>query len=298
MNFLHLKYFLAVCELGTVSAAADFLHIAQPSLSLAIKELENEFGAQLFQRTHKGMLLTDEGRLLLGMGKDIMERAEDAEREMRKVGRNRKALKLGMPPMIGSLILPILYRDFLSRNPDLELTITECGKEETLKQLREDDLDVAFISHSSTPDPDLDFFHLGSLEIVCGVSPRSGVARHSVLTPGDLEGVPLVMYKDGFFQTREVKNWFSGHHIEPNVLLKTNQLSTLVRLISSNTAVGFLFRKLAEAEPDIKSIPIAPPITAHISLVTKKTKIPFLAMKSLKGFLHHANLFEGRDGKS
>ena len=83
MNFLQLKYFITVCEFGTVSAAADYLHIAQPSLSFAIKELEEEFGAKLFKRTHKGMILTDEGNLLLGMAKNIVEQTETTEKIMK-----------------------------------------------------------------------------------------------------------------------------------------------------------------------------------------------------------------------
>ena len=184
-----------------------------------------------------------------------------------------------------------LYRDFLSKNADIELSITEGGKEETLGRLREDELDAAFISHGSTTDPDLDFHHLGRLEIVCAAAARSPIAERSLLTPEELAGVPLVLYKDGFFQTREVKNWFSAGKVEPRVLLKTNQLSTLLRLISSNTAVGFLFQKLARTEAGITAIPLSPPITAEISLVTKKKRISFLALESLKGFLRRTDLF-------
>ena len=123
MNISQLKYFTAVCEFGTVSAAAEYLHIAQPSLSLAIKELENEFGTVLFTRTHRGMQPTSEGRLLLGMSKDIIERVESAEKIMKDVGHNKKTLKLGVPPMIGSLILPVIYKDFVAKNKDISIEI-------------------------------------------------------------------------------------------------------------------------------------------------------------------------------
>lgn len=291
MNFIQLKYFLAVCEFGTVSAAADYLHVAQPSLSLAIKELESEFGAQLFHRTHKGMLLTNEGKLLLDIDRDIMERTEATEKIMKEVGCNKKTLKLGVPPMIGSLILPTLYRSFLPQNPNISLDITECGKEDMVKKLLEDDLDIAFLSHNKIIDADLDFLHIDTLEITCSTSVNNPLAQKDMLSPKDLASVPLVMYKDGFFQTDEIKKWFSRELIEPNILMKTNQLSTLIKFISSNTAVGFVFKKLTKNEPEITSIPLQPPITAQISLVWKKQKFPFSAMKSLKSFLHHTNLF-------
>ena len=61
MNLMQLKYFNAICTFGTVSGAAEYLHIAQPSLSNAIKELEGEFGVLLFSRRHRGMVLTPAG---------------------------------------------------------------------------------------------------------------------------------------------------------------------------------------------------------------------------------------------
>ena len=291
MTFLQLKYFLAICEFGTISAAADYLHVAQPSLSLAIKELEREFGTRLFHRTHRGMFLTSEGELLLNMGRDIMDRTEATEKIMKEVGSNKKTLKLGVPPMIASLILPILYRDFLLQNPDINLDITECGKEEMVKKLLENDLDIALISHNKFPNADLNFLHIDTLEIVCSSSLCNPISQKSILSPKDLADVPLVMYKDGFFQSGEIKDWFSNQLIEPNILMKTNQLSTLTKLISSDTAVGFLFQKLAQTESNITAIPLHPPITAQISLVWKKQNFHFEAFQRFKSFLQHTNLF-------
>ena len=291
MTLLQLKYFLAICEFGTISAAADYLHVAQPSLSLAVKELEGEFGTLLFHRTHRGMLLTPEGELLLNMGRDIIERTEAAKKRMREVGSNKKALKLGVPPMIASLILPRLYSAFLPQNPDISLDITECGRDEMVKKLLENDLDIALISHNRFSNAELNFLLIDTLEIVCSTSLCNPVSQKKSISPKDLEGVPLVMYKDGFFQSDEVKDWFSSHHVQPNILIKTNQLSTLTKLISDDVAVGFLFRKLAETEPYTTAIPLSPPIMAQISLVWKKQNYRFDAFERLKSFLQHTDLF-------
>lgn len=291
MNLMQLKYFLAICEFGSVSAAADYLHIAQPSLSLAIKELEREFGTLLFHRRHKGMRLTTEGELLRGMAKDIIDRTQTAEKIMKDVGRNKKTLKLGVPPMIGALILPALYHDFLSQNEDMDLDIVECGKEELVNMILEDQLDAAFISHNQTLDVGLEFLHIDTLEIVCSTAVYNSIAQKSVLSPKDLDGVPLVMFKDGFFQSSEIQHWFSADLVEPNILIKTNQLSTMQKIISSDTAVGFLFEKLLRDTDQITSIHLDPPITAEISLIWKKEKFSFSGMQSLKNFLKATKLF-------
>lgn len=292
MNLMQLKYFISICELGTVSAAAEYLHIAQPSLSLAIKELEKEFGAPLFQRKHKGMYLTTEGELFLTMARDIVERADSAEKIMKDVGGSSKRLRLGVPPMIGSFVLPILYGDFAPHNPDISLDIVECGKEEILKMIAENQLDMAFISHGKSSEPAVEFLHMDKMEIVCAASHTSKVTAKKALSPKDLAGLPLVMYKDGFFQSSEIKKWFLAGDTKPNILLKTSQLSTMIKLISSGTAVGFLFEKLTRNEPEIAAIPLYPPITVDISLIWKKDKFQLAGMKSLKSFLKERAVFQ------
>lgn len=291
MNFIQLKYFITVCEFGTVSAAADYLHIAQPSLSLAIKELETEFGALLFHRKHKGMILTHEGELFLGMAKEIFERAEAAEKIMKDLGENKKTLKIGIPPMIASLILPTLYKDFVSQNSDISLDISEGGVNELLKMVDDGSLDLAFISHSSQLDIEFESLNIATLKIVCAVSRENPISKNRELTAENLSHAPLVMYKDGFFQSSEIKNWFSTALIEPNILMKTNQLSTMTKIISSNTAIGFLFENLTWENAEIVPIPLNPPITAKISLVWKKQNFSVGGIKRLKSFLKDVKLF-------
>ena len=111
MNLVQLKYFHAVCKFQTVSEPARYLSISQPSLSSAIKELENEFGVTLFRRHYRGMVLTEEGEIFYKASKDILEKCEQVENEMKDLGSKRKKLRLGIPPMIGSLTLANIYQD-------------------------------------------------------------------------------------------------------------------------------------------------------------------------------------------
>ena len=118
MNLTQLKYFYAVCEYKTISKAAEHLFITQPSLSNAIKELEREFGVTLFVRRYKGIELTKEGETLFKMGKELLTQFEHTEHIMKEMGKERKILRLGIPPMIGSLILPDIYNVFQKKYTD------------------------------------------------------------------------------------------------------------------------------------------------------------------------------------
>ena len=65
MKLLQLKYFLTICEYSNISRAADKLHVSQPSLTAAMKSLEQEFGITLFHRQSRGLILTEEGEIIL-----------------------------------------------------------------------------------------------------------------------------------------------------------------------------------------------------------------------------------------
>ncbi len=291
MNLWQMKYFKTVCEAGTVSAAAEILHIAQPSLSAAIKELESEFGTALFKRTHKGMLPTEEGALFLSLCRDVLERAESAEQRMKALGCNKTSLSLGVPPMIGSLILPAVYRDFVKQSEEIELHILECGREETLKRIREGALDMAFIPFDRFSDPSLCLLELGSLSIVCGASPDDPLERKDFLTPKELSSAPLVTFKEGFFQTHEIKSWFAKGGESPKILMETDQLSTMLSLIESGTAVGCLFEKLIEKENGVRPIPLSPPISVRIGLIFRKNKYFSDGMQRFKNYITKTVLF-------
>jgi len=292
MNLIQLKYFRAICTYRTVSAAAQYLHISQPSLSSAIKELEQEFGVLLFTRTHQGMRTTAEGDILLKMCDDLLSRADTVEQVMGDLGNERKTLRLGVPPMIGSLILPQILREFLSDNPDIRLEITEGGSFELQKMLSDDILDTVFLPHNRPLESSYFSQKLGRLEIVCCVSKDNPLAAKTSVYPADLEDVPLVLFSDGFYQTEEIRHWFSVAGVSPEILMQTSQLSTALTVISHNTAAGFLFRRLIDKTPELAAIPTESPISVDVSIVRKQNSYNFNSMKKFCEYMEQNNPFK------
>ena len=270
MNLIQLKYFQAVCIYQTVSAAAEYLHISQPALSSAVKELENEFGVSLFHRQHSGMTLTAEGEVLQNMSQNLLNGAEEMENVMRDLGKKHKKLRLGVPPMIGFLLMPYIYKCFAVENPQIQLEITEGGRQELLKKLSDDLLDMIFLPHNRPLEKKYASQKIAQLEIVCCASKENTISGCTSIVPEDLADVPLILFKDSFFQTEEIKKWFSLAGVEPKVLLQTNQFSTMQTMIENNVAVGFLFKELIKKESVLVPIPIGVPMYVDVSLAWKK----------------------------
>lgn len=291
MNISQLKYFCAVCEFSSISAASEYLHISQPSLSRVIKELENEFGVTLFSRHKNGVTPTNEGETLYNLSKDILNRTSYAEDIMKDLGDKRKALRLGIPPMIGSLILKNIYRDFAVNNPDINLVITEGGREELIQKLNEDYIDMVFLLQNKPLEKQFQTIKLASLEIDFCTASGSSVSKLKSVKATDIASTPVVLFKDNYFQTSEIKKWFSSEKVTPNILMQTEQLSTMINLISNNVASGFMFRNLAENNDKLVAIPLEKPMYADACLVWKKSSYSFDSMKKFKDYIKINNPF-------
>ncbi len=292
MNLTQLKYFISVCEAGTVSAAAERVHIAQPSLSNAIKEMEEEFGVKLFYRQHRGMVRTSEGERLYKMAKELLSRAEQTENIMKDMGRQRKILRLGVPPMIGSVVLPEIYREFLSENPDIHIEITEGGQQELLSKLSEGLLDMTFMPHENFEEKGFSGINIVKTEIVCCVCKENILADKENITAKELAKTPIVIFKDSFYHTEEIRKWFAVSKVVPDIILQTSQLSTIQSLVANDIAAGFMFSHLVNEDKDFKAISAEPKMNINISLVWKKESYFFAAMKKFREYVVKNSLFE------
>lgn len=286
MNFTQLKYFNAICTYKTVSAAAEFLFVSQPTISSAIKDLEEEFGVILFKRQYRSMVLTQEGELLYDMSRDLISRVEQIERIMNDVGRNRKSLRLGVPPMIGSIFLPHIYQEFNTENPSLKLELFEGGKSELISKLNNNYLDMIFLPHDGPLDTSFSVQHIIKLETMFCVSKEHPLSKLKTITPLDLTQMPLVLFKDSFFQTETIKKIFCKYGVNPKILLQTEQLSNVFRMIENNTAAGFLFKPLTEGNSALAAIPMQEPLYVDISLIWKKDTYLSGSMKSFAAYIN------------
>ena len=166
MKLQQLRYFSTACPMRSLSRAAESLHVSQPSVSMAIRELEREFGVSLIARRYQGFSLTEEGTALWEMAESLLRHADHVSAQMQALGQRRRPVRLGVPPMIGTVLLPRLYREMDRRCPELLLETEELGTKTLLRDLRENVLDLAFVSHHEPLEAEFDTMPVTSLEIV------------------------------------------------------------------------------------------------------------------------------------
>ena len=292
MNITQLKYFQAVAAYHTVSLAAQHLYISQPSISNAIKALEKEFAVNLFYRRYNGMFLTPEGTKLYNATQELLSRYDEVEHMMHHLGKNTRQLRLGIPPMISSFIFADIYKNFVLKNTDIELVITEKGRYELLDQLNDGLLDIVLLPHTKPFDISISAKKIGTLEIVGCTSKSNPLSEHKAITPKMLENQPLVLFSDTFFQTKTIKKWFAQEGIEPNISIQTEQLSTAQSMIENDIAIGFMFKNLAQKNSYMATASLDPPIFVDISVLRKKDAYTLDGIKKIERYFKEVNILE------
>ena len=146
MDIKQLKTFICVAETGSLSAASDRLRLAQPALSRQIKLLEHKTGAQLFQRTVKGMRLTESGEKLLSRVSGIIRQLEQAVDEVRSSSESITGnVAIGLMPSINSVLAVRLIEKVKSELPQVTLRIVEGYSGHLIEWLHRGDLDISFL---------------------------------------------------------------------------------------------------------------------------------------------------------
>src|SRR5437016_75278 len=113
MELRHLRYFVAVAEEENVSRAALKLHVSQPALSRQVRDLEEELGFELLERSAKSVRLTNGGRAFLDEARAVLQRAEAAVKKARAVADGEDGeLHIGYAPSLTARILPPTLRRF------------------------------------------------------------------------------------------------------------------------------------------------------------------------------------------
>ena len=272
MKLYQLRYFTAVCRYGYVTRAAEELHVTQPSVSSAIKELEDEFSVNLFHRINNRLSPTKEGLYFLDQATKILEFADSTTSMMEELGSRKKQIKIGIPPMIGTFLFPKLFTAFRKKYPNIDLELVEGGSPDSLLAVENDAIDLAVIITNGIKKPDIHIEPLCSTEFMFCVGRDHPLAGRAYVTFEDIKDESLILFKNGYFQNSFVRSRFAEINAEPNIILYSNQIITMKNLVRECGVCAFLIRDVVKNDSGLSAIPIDPPIPIEIGVIWRKNK--------------------------
>ena len=288
MTLIQMQYFQAVCKTMSFVGAAEELHISQPAMSAAIRNLEQECGCLLFRRDKNALNLTYEGSILLGEVELILRQYQHLNHVVNDLSLTRKYVRVGLSTLSGNTIYPDILKEFKQRYPDIEVISQEESTGKQFELLGDGSLDVIITVNTPAYPQDEDYYHrtyghwvVGQHRNVFCVSVNNPLAKEQFITIEKMAEVPLVLLKDNFLQTQKVKGLFAKAGIAYQVIHYTSHPYTIERFVERNVAAGFLPEPVAERNPQIQGI-ICEGFedTMDIEIFWKKNRYMFGATKA------------------
>ena len=145
MKLTQLEYFCVAARYHNITKAAKELFVTQPSISNAIKALEEEFGVNLFFRNNNKLTLTPEGELFYKSSEELLAHADSVESEFHEIRKKITPIRIGIPPMLGTIYLPELYLSLKENFPEVDFRLFEYGSIKACDLVLEDKLDIAIV---------------------------------------------------------------------------------------------------------------------------------------------------------
>ena len=197
MTLTELKYIVAVAREKHFGKAAEACHVSQPTLSVAIKKLEEELQVKLFERNANEITVTPLGEEIVRQAQSVLEQA-DSIREIAKRGKDplAGALRLGIIYTIGPYLLPDLVRQVITLSPQMPLMLQENFTVKLLEELRTGEIDCAILAEPF-PDTNLAMAPLYDEPFVAAVPSSHPLAQRDNITAEELKSETMLLLGNG-----------------------------------------------------------------------------------------------------
>jgi DNA-binding transcriptional LysR family regulator len=249
MDLRQLRYLVALAEEQHFTRAAEREHVAQPALSQQIKRLEDEVGVTLVERTTRQVRITHAGLLLVARARRILGEIDAATAELGALkGMESGHVTVGTMHTMGPVDVSIPLAIFHERHPGIELTVREHSSEELAEMIRDDTLDLAFLSVTERVESHgLGLHQLVSEELVAVLPTHHRFARRRKLRMAELDGEEFISYREGARLRELLVTAGRDAGFQPQIKLESNESGRIRRLVARGMGVAILPRSDAVA---------------------------------------------------
>lgn len=273
MNLKDLEYFQQVVTDRNFTEAARAYKVSQPTVTYAIKRLEEELGTKLIIRNqaHHSLIITEAGKILSAHIKKMMKELNIARTEIARL--TDKKIKCGLPPIIGNYYFPKLSVRLLEQGFMKSIDIISGGSRDLYQLLKTGQIDTAILgSTQAISDKELTSRLLVEKPFMIVVSPNHPLAKRESIAFSELKNEPFVLFNEHFVHSSGFHTLIEQTDFEPNIIYENSDLNILKGMIHEQIGIGFLVELAVHANDDLVSIPISDleQPTFMISVVTRK----------------------------
>ena len=278
MELRQLRYLVALAEECHFTRAAAREHVAQPALSQQIRRLEAEVGLALVERTTRRVALTEAGERLVARARRVLAEVDDAQAELQVLtGLQGGRLSVGALHTMGPVDLSLLLASFHRNHPAVDLTVREQSSEELADMLRDDVIDLAFLSVTEhIQSRGLALHPLVTEELVAVLPRHHPLGRRDAVRLAELAGESFISFRAGSRLRELLASAATAAGFEPRIALESNESRRIRSLVSSGLGVAILPRSDAAnpGAPVAVTRLVEPELTRDVTLAWRTARRP------------------------
>ena len=259
MKLFQIEYFLAVCKYESISKAADAILVSRPAVSRAIKDIEDEFGISLFQRTTSGVKLTEAGQLVYDKCSQIQQLLNDLRNDIGVIcgeikDKKERTLSVGLSYTARCCVLPFMTA-FKNQYPDVHLHLTDMKYSYLDTNFLDPDYDIIITLRNKDVEG-VDFLDIGESYFAFCCHQSHPLAKQKIVTVEQIKDEPLIALTGLDSQNNQHIQIYEKHGLKPNIAYKTVQVSSVRQMIKENLCCSIQPVQSMENDVDIVTIPI------------------------------------------
>jgi len=292
VNYEYYRTFYYVARYGSFTKAAQALFANQPNVTRTIARLEEALGCRLFLRTHHGVTLTPEGRLLYSHVSVAHEQLQLAEKELSDTtSLNIGTVTIGTSETALNLFLFKRLHLFRDRHPGIRLRILNHVTPQTVSALRQGQIDFSVVTSPVPPDAELTVSTLMTFQelLVCGSDYRELARSRTPYSLRDLEGYPLIMLSPDTMTYNFYNEWFLQQGARLEIATEAATADHILPMVEHNLGLGFVPHPWAESALSagrIFEVPLAESVPEReVVLLCNNSRAPGVAAQEFIRFL-------------
>lgn len=287
MDIKQISYFMAIVQEGSFSHAAEKLAVSQPTLSIAIKKLEEELGVKLFYSFDRKQRLTDEGLRLQQGARQLLDVYQKTIEDVKvTTADSHGSFTLGLSPLFGACFFGDLLPGFSERYPNIKISMIEDGANKIDELVERGEIDIA-VTLNTERLASFESCHFTTQRNVALLHKSHPLANEKSITVAQLRDESFAIFNQDFILHRQILSACHAAGFRPKFALLSSQWDFMVDIVSQNHGVSILPKPVLDKHPDpnVRCVPLTDSMKYwDIALAWNKQKY---MPKACQTFLHY-----------
>ena len=252
MTINQINYFLATADMLNMTKVAEKYHVSQPAVSMAIRELEDEFDVKLFSRNKNGICLTTEGLSFYYKATEFINHYHSLLSGIKIIDTQKKPCRIGISRVIAATFLAELYKFIKNVDKAFLLSFDEDSVSSIIRSVQNGFLDCALVSKKPSKDDGLYSDRLISFRLDFCIHKQLWYRDSNEISLSDTQKLPIALFMKSSTHNQLIKKKYASLNLTPDIQFEMSQVHTITLLIKEEIAGGFLPGIVFKDEPMVK----------------------------------------------